>query len=261
MEVVKQTRTYVLGTEIDFGGEAVTLDEVLLTLSTTATVGNRQLVLTKVERLKAIFNILNEMKAKFQGTADLVDKLNADTGVTDTNYTNGAALVAATTLATAYTLGNALKARINTLLAKLDADAGVGSTNYAAAAGITAADADTRAKLVTLVKELYTDWEQLLCMLDADAGVVDRDYRSTFGLTSPALPSAQVTLNASAVTTASKTVAHRFSKAVADGNGAGYVNTNFSADFTISAVQALTITDSNSTDAADGVELQIQASR
>ena len=261
MEVVKQTRTYVLGTEIDFGGEAVTLDEVLLTLSTTATVGNRQLVLTKVERLQAAFNILNELKAKFQSnTVNLVEKLNTDAGVTDENYSSGAALVAATTLATAYTLANALKARLNTVTTKLDADAGVASTNYAAAAAVASADATTRASLMTLTKELYTDWDQILCMLDADTGVVDQNYRTTLALTSPALPT-QTTKNASAVTVASQVVAHRFSEAVSDGNGTGYVNTNFSSAFTISAVQALTITDSNSTDAADGVELQIQASR
>lgn len=101
----------------------------------------------------------NSLKLSVIGIAA---KLDADGGVTDTNY---AALW--TPASNTYT---AIQTALRGLLAKLDADAGVTDTNYLSLWNPTAAtQAALRASIVGLVAKL-----------DLDGGVTDVDYASTW---------------------------------------------------------------------------------
>jgi len=202
------------------------VSEIDVILTTSATAGNRTPQLELRASTKQICDMANWQKAAYNA---LKDKLNADTGVKDTDYA-AVSTAAATSLTTAYALLNAIKAALNTLHAKLDLDAGVALTVYAAQVAISSADSTTPATAITLANEILVNLRRLCNLLDGESTVADEDYESTImagaaGCHPPALTTSS-TKNASAATTASKTaVRHRFSTAVTDGNGTGYVNT------------------------------------
>lgn len=107
--------------------------------------------------------------AIFQSIVGIAAKLDADAGVTDTDYT--------ALWTPASQSGADLKAAIAGILAKLDLDGGVTDTNFAALwtpAGTTAAQ--LKASLVGMNAKL-----------DADAGVTDTNYGATWNVVAVSL--------------------------------------------------------------------------
>lgn len=96
-------------------------------------------------------------------------KLDADVGVTDTNF--GALCNPASAS------GADLKAAILLMTAKLDADAGVTDTNYTA---LWTPSGTTFAALKASLNGINAK-------LDADAGVTDTNYAATWNVTAPSL--------------------------------------------------------------------------
>jgi hypothetical protein len=198
------------------------VSEINIFLTTSATAGNRTPQLELRASTKQICAMANWTKTAYTA---LKNKLNADEGVKDTDYAADAT-AAATTLATAYALLNAIKAAINTLEEKLDDDEGVALTVYAAQCAIGSADATTPATAITLANEIRTDLRRLCNLLDGETTVADEDYEAVVMAGVPAALTVSSTKNASAATVASKTgTKHCFSTAVSDGSGTGYVNT------------------------------------
>jgi hypothetical protein len=253
---------YVPGTEIVFDAPvSVQLGKISLELRTTATVGNRQMALEVRASSKAIFALLNQIKAKFYA---LLAKLDADTGVTSTAFAAIRAVVPAdaTSLATGYTLANAIKADHNAVLTILNGDTGVTDTNYVATMAVAAADATTQLTLATLVNELRAQFDALLAKLDADILVNSTDYRPTLTPTLAALTTA-ITTNASAVVAASKTMLLSFAPNTADGTVANRsIHTNLAAGaVTIRPTESLYIYDRTNVAALDRLTVTVEARR
>lgn len=200
---------------------ATKVSKIVLNLVTSASVGNRTPQLELRASSPQIYDVANWAKAALTA---LVAKLNADTGVTDTNYA-ASTTTAATTLATAYALLNDIKAKLNAVGTKLDSDAGVSMTAFAAQTAVGSADSTTPATAITLGNEILADLRAMCNMLDSDSAVVDLNYETTIMASVPTALTTSSTKDASAVTTASSTVVHTFSTGVSDGNGTGYVNT------------------------------------
>jgi len=99
---------------------------------------------------------------------NLLNKLDSDTGVTDTDYNSALSIV------TDPMDFNEYIESFNNLLNKLDSDIGVTDTDYAASFGLSAN---------SLIFILIINYNLLLNKLDLDVGITDTDYRSSLGLT------------------------------------------------------------------------------
>lgn len=104
----------------------------------------------------------------FTNVRALAAKLDADAGVTDTNF-------AALWNPTVATLA-ALQTAVRGITAKLDADAGVTDTNYSSLWNPQATVASLRAIMAGITAKL-----------DADTGVTDTNYAATLGINTPSL--------------------------------------------------------------------------
>lgn len=248
--VIYHVKDSVLPLELRSGDTATTVSEIVLFLTTSATAGNRTLQLELRASTPKLISVANWMKA---AVLILVNKLNADTGVADVDYA-GCSAAAATSLSTAYTLLNDVKAKLNAIHTKLDADAGVALTVYAAQVAIGSANATTPATAITLANEILVDLRRLCNLLDGETTVADENYESLVMAGASTALTACATKNASAVTAASQTkVRHTFSVNVTDGSGSGYVNTQLSAPYTIPAGACLAVNIATPVDAANDV--------
>lgn len=230
--------------EIDAPLNALTVDEMNITLKCDATVGNRTIRLIKMASSNTMFALANSVKS-IQAAA--IAAINADVLATDTNYATTVA-ANATTLASAYTLATDLKAKHNAILSKLDADVLVTDTNYAATLAIAAADATTPATLAALLAELRLDTIALMTKLEADltAGYAALDAAI------PAAPTTATTLTDSDTTVqASETVMHIFRVGAADETVANTTHVmNLAAALTCADAESIWITDAAAVAAA-----------
>ena len=94
----------------------------------------------------------------------LLNKLDLDTGVSDSDYTSTLDVVANSPFDT-------FAPQFNSLLAKLDLDTGISDTDYGSTLTLD---------VLATEQELFTNFNALLDKLDQDGGVVDSDY-STLG--------------------------------------------------------------------------------
>jgi hypothetical protein len=254
--------SYTLGSEIAFDPtKTLTVSLLKLILSTTATSGARQFVLSVMASTKAIYALCNALKVSFNA---LLPKLDADAGVVSTDYTATFAVSAAlaNSLATGYTLANSIKTQLNLALTHLDADTGVTDTNFNSTHVIAAANGTTQATLVTLLNQELAYLNSVLSKLDADAQVTDVNFRSLLDPQILALTTVAAgggSTNASATVAASLARELHFSTAFGSSAAGSYIFTNLSTAPVVSALQSLYITDSSAVDSADGCNVLIEA--
>lgn len=249
---------YTLGTEIQFPGTGppLSISEFCVEYRSSATDGARQLQVTTVASLAAIYALANLLKVKFYA---LLTQLDADS-LTESNYVSTLSITSsnATSLASGYTLANELKTDFGSLLTKLDTNRGGSSTEYTSAHAISAANATTRATLITLLNELRTDFNGCLSRLDADPTVGFITYKDLFSITSTALKVA-ASIPASSTVAASKTMTMLFGVGFADQTLTNAILTHLATPIVVNPGESMECTDSANISTADRVTIYFEA--
>ena len=230
------------------------IKELAVTLRASADVGNRSIRLQTMASSSRTWESLNISKAVFNA---IVDALNEDTAVTDTDYA-GVETEDATSYATGDTLADALKSAINTALAKLDLDVLVTDTDYEATCAVTAASATTPATLITIANDIRAMLVLLGLKLEEDCTSGYEEILSPLYIT---ILSALTTTETSDTTVqASETVLHLFQTGMTDATVANAAHLmNLANPISLLWRMSLWISDANAVTANDRVDVYLEA--